>query len=406
LIKVDGQNSGLGNIIRAIGTNSNLGADIEAFTVRNDGKVGIGTATPVAKLQVAYNGGHTSGNAALANSSLDLYNPLAANTDEKGSILTFSDNYFDGSNYPRTTRAAIKGGTDFVGNDARGFLSFFTNSSSANTLSEKMRVTNTGNVGIGTTNPQQTLQVDGNIRINHLDLGGAPADTAVMEMYGYEGRGVGIRLRDSVNSASSASNREWFVGTGYNTSSFGIGYSSDGSQSSYNNQNKLTVGANGDVGVGTTGPQGKLHVEVSEGNAGFMVGSSSSTDTNSRYQVITCTNVLATSGTWYDVAYVTHSPTIDVLGRILANNAASQGGAGTVYHVLGMYGSVTAHQKTYQLYNNTSTFTNFEYRYLNGGASSGSYRLQVRGTWTNSGHNAYVYTTIRGMADGTMYEDD
>ena len=137
-----------------------------------------------------------------------------------------------------------------------------------------------------------------------------------------------------------------------------------------------------------------------------MVGTSSSTDTNSRYQVITCTNVLATSGTWYDVAYVTHSPTIDVLGRILANNATSHGGAGTVYHVLGMYGSVTAHQKTYQLYNNTSTFTNFEYRYLNGGASSGAYRLQVKGTWTNSGHNAYVYTTIRGMADGTMYEDD
>jgi len=149
-----------------------------------------------------------------------------------------------------------------------------------------------------------------------------------------------------------------------------------------------------------------FEVEVTQGEKGFTVATSSSTSNQADYQVIVCQNVLATSGTWYDVAYVTHSPTIDVLGRIVANDATSHGGAGVVYHVVGMYGSVTAHQKTYQLYNNTSSFSNFEYRYLNSGATSGAYRLQVKGTWSNSGHNAYAYTTIRGMADGTMYEDD
>ena len=54
LIKVDGQNTGQGNIIRAIGTNSNVngGNDVEALTVQNGGKVGIGTATPAANLHV------------------------------------------------------------------------------------------------------------------------------------------------------------------------------------------------------------------------------------------------------------------------------------------------------------------------------------------------------------------
>ena len=116
----------------------------------NGGNVGIGTSSPTAKLQISYNGGHTSGNVALANSSLDLYNPLAANTDEKGSVLTFSDNYFGGSSYSRTTRAAIKGGTDTVGNTADGFLAFYTDSGGANSMPERMRINHDGYVGIGT----------------------------------------------------------------------------------------------------------------------------------------------------------------------------------------------------------------------------------------------------------------
>jgi len=134
--------------------------------------VGIGTTSPDAKLQVEYNGGHTSGNVAIANSSLDLYNPLAANTDEKGSILTFSDNYFGGSSYPRTTRAAIKGGTDTVGNTADGFLAFYTDAGAANSMPERMRIDHDGNVGIGTTAPAKTLDVaaSGSSQGIHLNI--------------------------------------------------------------------------------------------------------------------------------------------------------------------------------------------------------------------------------------------
>jgi hypothetical protein len=86
------------------------------------------------------------------------------------------------------------------------------------------------------------------LKINAPD-GAATAMTAVMNMHGYEGRGVGIKMKDSVNSASGSTDREWFVGTGYNSSGFNIGYASDGSQSSYNAQAKLAITTGGDATI-------------------------------------------------------------------------------------------------------------------------------------------------------------
>ena len=110
-------------------------------------------------------------------------------------------------------------------------------------------LSSTGLIIGGTATPAQALHVEGNARINRPDLGGAPGMTALLEMYGYEGRGVGIKMRDSVNSASNASNREWFVGTGYAQSGFNIGYSSTGSQSSYAAQNKLALSTDGNLTI-------------------------------------------------------------------------------------------------------------------------------------------------------------
>ena len=138
----------------------------EFFTITNTGNIGINTGSPDAKFQIEHNGGHTSGSVTISHSMFDLYNPLEANTDEKGSILTFSDNYFDSTNYIRTTRAAIKGGTDTVGNTADGFLAFYTDSGGANSLTERMRITKDGRVGIGTNNPIQALQAVGSIYAN------------------------------------------------------------------------------------------------------------------------------------------------------------------------------------------------------------------------------------------------
>jgi hypothetical protein len=83
--------------------------------------------------------------------------------------------------------------------------------------------------------------------INTPDSGSSPAMTALLKIYGYEGRGAGIKIRDSVNSAAGSSNREWFIGSGYNQSGFNIGYSATGSQSSYTAQNKFLLDTSGNA---------------------------------------------------------------------------------------------------------------------------------------------------------------
>ena len=87
----------------------------------------------------------------------------------------------------------------------------------------------------------------GNLTVDIDDDGSAPAMTSTFRLKGYEGRGAGIKIQDSVNSATSPSSREWFIGSGYNNSGFNIGYASDGVQSSYNAQSIFNIGTNGNA---------------------------------------------------------------------------------------------------------------------------------------------------------------
>lgn len=112
---------------------------------------------------------HTTGTIGPQHAHIDLYNAWESDTDEKGSIITFSDNYYDGANYNKTGRAAIKGGTDQTGNTAAGFLAFYTDSSSANTANERMRIDKSGNFdfhdgvfsNVGNLTSSGTITADG-----------------------------------------------------------------------------------------------------------------------------------------------------------------------------------------------------------------------------------------------------
>ena len=149
------------------------------------GRLGIGSTDPSSPLTVAIDSGHTDPASNITSShksAIDIYNPLEANTNDKGSIITFSDNYYDATNnnYPKSTRAGIKGSTDEIGNNASGYLSFYTNNTSANNLIERMRITSAGNVGIGINNPVSTLDVRSTNSVGSVfrkDFNGPVADT-------------------------------------------------------------------------------------------------------------------------------------------------------------------------------------------------------------------------------------
>lgn len=119
-----------------------------------DGRTLATTRVEIEKSSTHVTQGTISGNDA----HLDLYNNWESNTDQKGSIITFTDNYYDGTNYNKTLRAAIKGGTDTVGNTADGYLEFYTDSAGANTPNLVMRLDKSkaatfyGNVEVGSNN--------------------------------------------------------------------------------------------------------------------------------------------------------------------------------------------------------------------------------------------------------------
>jgi hypothetical protein len=119
-IRSYGATSGSGQIVFSAGGGGS--ADTERMRIDSSGNVGIGTSSPTQKLQV--NGG------------------ILLSTTNK--INFFNTDYF--------VRAST--GLEIQAFDFTRFLTGGAN--------ERMRITSSGNVGIGTTNPQRTLQVNNN----------------------------------------------------------------------------------------------------------------------------------------------------------------------------------------------------------------------------------------------------
>ena len=110
---------------------------------------------------------------------------------------------------------------------------------------ERMRIDTSGNVGIGTSVPTASLEVQnpgtsGNIRvISSL----APAQTT-----GY----IFQNLGKAQSNSNSAQIMYYHAGDGLTSNRFGIGF--------HGSSEYLSVLAGGDVGIGTTAPNGKLQV--------------------------------------------------------------------------------------------------------------------------------------------------
>jgi hypothetical protein len=130
----------------------------ERLRITSAGLVGIGTSSPLAKIHVRGAGQAT---AAIADAG-DLGNFIrvsesSTSTGAGGGIL-FSSQQGDSAN--SVGFAAIKGLLSNGNGNTTGHLAIFTRDATADTaLTERVRITSAGNVGIGTTSPAYPLEV-------------------------------------------------------------------------------------------------------------------------------------------------------------------------------------------------------------------------------------------------------
>lgn len=209
----------------------------------SDGELGIGTTSPSYALDIKKD----------TTSILNLYRPNSSTA--AASVLDFSFNTANATEsvYARI-RADVETNTDLA---QGGDLSFHT--ANSGTVSEKLRITQEGNVGIGTTSPVTPLHVYSNDGFT-----GTPGGLTI------EQNGTG----DAILQFLLTSAKRWVVGIDNNNNdNFKISGTAD-----LGTDNGLTItNSTYNVGIGTTSPSAKLDVvglaNINDGSSNVMISS-------------------------------------------------------------------------------------------------------------------------------------
>ena len=322
-------------------------ASTEAMRITSAGNVGIGTSVPTSTLSVLssvssgniFQVGTTTaqniltvgadGNMAVGTSSTSILNSYTNNsygrnlsiTDNGTTGLLLNSTKADGDNVivgdliGSITSNNVSGRLGRVGmirfqtdgsttNDRGGAITFFTKNDGS-TISEKMRITNTGNVGIGTTTPSYPLTVSGTMAVAtygnagltfintkmapHMfavanggnitgGIGGNQSDYGGIAVTGYKNSGgttpaVYLSGFMGINTPTVAPvgfySRKLDSSTGYMALA-----NNEKIFSGYNDSTEVfTILGNGSVGIGTTSPAYKLEVTSASNTIARFIGS-------------------------------------------------------------------------------------------------------------------------------------
>jgi hypothetical protein len=119
-----------------------------------------------------------------------------------------------------------------------------------------LALTKSGNIGIGTINPSDQLEVDGGISLTGNINGKRPQGTLGIHANGWSQHGAGIELRGK-DEQNRPGELALVAGPGNNQGSGINFYNYTGSGWNKN----MTITNQGDVGIGTDTPDGKLDVD-------------------------------------------------------------------------------------------------------------------------------------------------
>jgi hypothetical protein len=211
-------------------TDTNL---TERMRITSTGNVGIGTTGPQSKLSV-----DDTNKANSTNGSNLLIRTTDTATIDMGGVIALGGNYNSTTNW--APFGTIRGAKENVTADNyAGYLQFNT-IAHGSVFTEKMRITSAGNVGIGTTSPGTKLDVNGVIRGTSFSANG------------FDATGLsGIHIIGGVYSGNGQILAYNYPSSGY--VDLVLGQSATAG---------MIIQNSGNVGIGTTGPNGKLAVTI------------------------------------------------------------------------------------------------------------------------------------------------
>jgi trimeric autotransporter adhesin len=276
--------------------------------INSSGNVGIGTSSPLAKLQITQ-----SSSGSIVN-ALVLQNPnaLVAGTGTKLYFSCVSDN-LRGSYIESAATTNL--------NDT--YLAFATNPAGFN-ATERMRITSSGNVGIGELNPEGLLHLTGDTNANGAELYLQVNNNNTTDNLGAInfGNNVDSTLSKILSGTSGASNSSYLT----------FSTSSSGSQSE-----AMRITSSGDVGIGTSLPVAKFHVTptYNAGYTGSFSGVSSYNPTSSEILVGTFLGSAASAGDYTGIRFQINGNTSGIASAsIIASREAAEGNGSTALSFL------------------------------------------------------------------------
>ena len=221
------------------------------------GNVGINTTTPTTKLHI--DNGTTAGAIRIVDGTQGAGKVLTSDANGVGTWQAASA----AAAWALTGNAGTVASTNFIGTtDAIDFVTRTNNT-------ERMRVTSTGNVGIGTTTPRGKLEVSGSVYSSN-------GDYKILKSGVTSGSNIGMfdaRSQSSTGELLDHPQASIVMVSKETPTSFGSGTSAAGAISfrtspggGTSEMERMLINENGNVGIGTATPTYKTSIHSSNDN--------------------------------------------------------------------------------------------------------------------------------------------